>query len=1541
MSFTSGNNRVKNTQEEKLNEQIKEIDKIKFGIMSPKSILDMSKVHIKSLDAFEAGRPKPGGLLDLHLGTLEKNVLCQTCVSDIKECPGHFGHIELAEPLFHVGFIKYMLTVLKCVCYHCSRIMISKNSSNYKKILDIPHSKIRVKKLLGFATDTEFCEFSDVEGGCKKTKMNYNFSENIKIVAEYNVTKTEKRKLTLTAADCLRILKKINEEDYHILGFSENNRPEWLILTILPVPPICVRPSNFSNGISRHEHDITQKYVDILRMNDHLNQVKKNNAKNHGKNDILNDTHIQNLIQGLQFQVAVLFNSDAISNKYGGPQKHLQRMNKPYVGIEQRLKGKNGWMRGNLLGKRADFSSRTVISGDPNISINEVGVPESIAKILTYPEKVSVYNQLNLTQAVKLGPFELNGANYVITPEGIKYDLKRLSNIDNVLPLKPGSIVERHMKNGDLVYFNRQPSLHKYSFQTHKARIMSGNTFRLNLSVTTPYNADFDGDEMNLSPLMSEETKAEAFTLSLVENNIISPQSNRPIMGLVQDTLLSIFMMSDKNLFFDRKQLNQFITINTQWNGTIPTPTILKPKSLWSGKQIISMFLPKDFNYNAMNDTVYPEYEKFPFNEYSNIKILQGYFVHGILDKKNLGAAYGSIIHHLFLDYGATRTRIFFDDMQACSRAYLTIYGYSLGMKDLVSPKNILITEEDKTVFKGLIPETKTHFKDIREKSKYVIQLADDYIRKWKQEKKSLEEIEKLAARMLNQARGNLSKDVEKYCAKNNYFEKIIRAGSKGTKINLAQILACVGQQNVDGGRIQYGFKDRVYPHSKKFDDGATMKGFVGNNYINGLHPLESLNHAISGREGMMDTAVKTSTTGYLQRRLEKSLEDTSVQYDGTVRNSSGHIIQWNYGEDGFDGTFLESNYRDFSRLSREEYEKVFLWNEEKEFVNHKQAKKNENNRMKKDYELMMYHRQKFPDKSVLIPVPFERMIEKILLKRKKDQLITFDDVSFILSQALELQSQIFQQALQFQPEENSSESMASVILRQHLSSKRIIHQWKFSKNEFVEFKKQILSRWQRGYVHPGEMIGGLAAQSMGEPSTQLTLNTFHSLGAENNITMGVPRIREIVNATEKIKTPYLRIPLLSPYKFDKNVAEFLCASLPYTLLKDFVTYTEVHYDYDLIHGIRRTKIQSDTFVCKLFHIVPENPRKIPEIDHTEWNPYVGRIMLNKSKLSFYKISVKDIIKRIKGIYGDTLYLEYSTEFCDETFIRIRCLIDPSSLHPIEDSIFMEELVKQICNTLYVSGIERIHKAFVKEEKKNDRMEYFIETEGSNLVEVMLFPQVDKDNIYCNDFQEVNSVFGLEAARMIIIKEIQAVFAHFNIYVNVRHIMLLADVMCRGGAITSNTRHGLNRMETGPLVKSSFEETSKMLLEASRFDMTDETTGVIESVILGKRAKIGSGKPEVFMNIDKLSQVKNSPEEESQRIYLEQLELKNTLKADDNLSNKTANHVNSVHTFAKVSDIDDILSSSSLKKEDKEEIINKPPSVFRSLFVTETVHFNS
>lgn len=1447
--------------------ELRKIRKVQFGILSPDELRRMSVAEIKTPDAYENGKAKEGGLADPRLGTVNRTQRCMTCNGSMAECPGHFGHIELAKPMYNIGFMTTVLKILRCVCFHCSKLLVHPSDPKYNGIQRIRNPAHRLKFVLNICRGKNICEpapqpkegeapMSDAERvtyGCGNVQPKI-MREGLKLMVEFKglVAEQLEKKSALSAEKVLKIFKGISDDDCKLMGLDPRwARPDWMILTVLPVPPPAVRPSITMGTLARGEDDLTHKLSDIVKANANLRRQEANGAAAH----IISD-----FAQLLQYHLATY-----VDNEIPGQPQATQRSGRPLKSIRQRLRGKEGRIRGNLMGKRVDFSARTVITPDPNLSIDQVGVPRTIALNLTYPEVVTPYNYERMMELLRNGPNEHPGAKYIIREDGQRLDLRYVKKPSD-LHLEFGYKVERHIQDGDYVIFNRQPSLHKMSMMGHRVKILPYSTFRLNLSVTTPYNADFDGDEMNMHVAQSMETRAEIQQLMMVPTQIVSPQANKPVIGIVQDSLLGSRIMSKRDTFIEKDVMMNILMWLDTWDGKLPQPAILKPRPLWTGKQVFTLVLKgcapninvlKFMSSHIDNDT------DISLGD-TKVIIEQGEVLAGILCKRTLGSAEGSLIHVIMREHGHEATKMFLNMTQKVVNYWLLQHGFTIGVGDTIADRGT-----EKQIQKAI--------RNAKEEVNNLIIQAQHNRLEALPGNTLFESFEFRVNKALNTARDQAGSSAQKSLNDRNNIKTMVTGGSKGSNINICQMMACVGQQNVEGKRIPFGFKDRTLPHFTKDDYGPESRGFVENSYLHGLTPQEFFFHAMGGREGLIDTAVKTAETGYIQRRLVKAMEDVMAKYDGTVRNSLGDVIQFLYGEDGLDATTVEKQKFDHVTMSDADVEKNFRFNLESpdfgegilepEIVEEIRKSPSEKILLEKEYQRILKDRavfrtEIFPSGEDQWPLPcnLKRLIWNTQKRfnidpRRPTNLSPVE----VVQKVKELRKRLIvvkgDDDLSKEAQKNAT-LLFKILLRSTLASKRVIEEYHLDRRSLDWLLGEIETRFSLSMVDPGEMVGAIAAQSIGEPATQMTLNTFHFAGVSaKNVTLGVPRLKEIINIAKKTKTPSLMVFLKPRWARDMHEAKRVQSSLEYTTLRRVAATTEIYYD----PNPRRPIVNEDTDWVDLFFETEEG------LSPEQLSPWLLRIELDRELMIDKDLKPENIASQIFKDWGTDLKCLYTDPNAPNLVLRIHLINNPEEEKGAEgaatgggdEDVFLKSIEENMLDRMALKGIPDVRKVFLRKESKTIwnvngtkafEDEWVLDTEGVNLMQVLSCPEVDSRRTTSNDIVEVIEVLGIEAVRNALLKEISKVISFDGSYVNYRHLATLSDVMTYRGHLLAITRHGINRVETGPLMRCSFEETVDILLDAATYSLTDNLLGVTENIMLGQLAPLGTGCFDLLLN---------------------------------------------------------------------------------------------
>ena len=1256
---------------------IKSIDGIRFSVWSPTEIRKYSVAEITAPETYdEDGMPVQGGLMDGRLGTLEPGQKCLTCGNTAARCPGHFGHIELAEPVLHIAFIDNIYKLLQSTCRSCARLKVPQEDLEaFRKIKtkEAAYTVISQKRIpeqiIEKAKKAKECPH------CGKTQYELIFTKPTIFVEKTEIG--EHRLLPITIRERF---SQILDEDLELLSYDPvTARPEWFILQALPVPPVTVRPSIILETGIRSEDDLTHKMVDIIRVNQRLKE-----SKEAGTPPLI----VQDLVDLLQYHTTTYFDNEVS----GIPQAH-HRSGRPLKTLTQRLKGKEGRFRGSLSGKRVDFSSRTVISPDPNLDLSEVGVPESVAMKLTIPEIVTEWNIERMRKLVINGPDKFPGVNYIVRPDGVKIRLDFVEDRSTIAEtLELGYLVERHLADGDIVMFNRQPSLHQMSIMAHYVRVLPGKTFRLHPSVCPPYNADFDGDEMNLHVPQSEEARAEAILLMRVQDQLISPRYGGPIIGALRDFVTGAYLLTKDGTTLTPQEFSNLAMLGG-YTDPLPKPaTKTKDGPSYTGKQLFSLFLPKDFNY-----VITSKWSKGTKGAQNDVVIKNGELISGVIDKTSIGAEEPeSVLHRIAKDYGNAVGKSFLNSILIMVKQFITHYGFSYGFGDLEVP------EKDKQQI----------LDDIQGTYDVVADLTDQYEKGTLKLTRGMRPEEALEAYIVNElgkARDKAGSTANDSLDDGNAGKIMATTGARGSSLNVGQMAGALGQQSRRGNRLHDGYNNRALPHYAEHDNNPDAHGFVKSNYREGLSALEFFFHAMGGREGLVDTAVRTQQSGYMQRRLINALEHIRLEYDGTVRDPHGHIVQFLYGEDGID-------------VSKSDHGEAFNINrliESQTIVDSgKKAGKEE--------------------------------IETLTKKYTK----TFNPrLTTLVSQALQKSG--------------------------------------LSKDGVEAVCKKGLSLFNKSKVEPGQAVGIITAQSIGEPGTQMTLRTFHFAGIkERNVTLGLPRLIELVDARKKPVTPTMDIYLDEESKKSREKAIEVARNVLQTKVSALIADSETDYSTEI----------------KL--ILSEN--KLRERGCT-----IGEVEAALSSNKKFKMETT----------GELITLKLVEESDAPTVIAIRNKVLNATVKGVPD-------------------IERVTLV-----QKDD--EWVIQTTGSNIAKVLEVKGIDKTNVRTNNVFEIAGTLGIEAARNALINELNSTLEDQGLEVDNRYIMLVSDLMCSRGYMQQIGRHGIAGTKDSVLARAAFEITVPTIAHAALGGEVEHLKGITENVIVGSNIPIGSGTVDLYMQVSK------------------------------------------------------------------------------------------
>ena len=979
------------------------------------------------------------------------------------------------------------------------------------------------------------------------------------------------------------------------------------------------------------------------------------------------------------------------------------------------------------------------------------------------------------------------------------------------------------------------------------------------------------------------ESEAELINLAAVPWQIVSPANNKAIIGMFQDSLLGAYRFTRENTKFNaRDTMNLLMAYNKVDVDKLPK----KDSTCFD---ILSQVLPPfTMKYKTKRFG-----DKDDFKTSNNVlEIINGKYIRGQLEKGVLGDGTNGLIHRICNDFGNRAAIDFVDNLQNIVTEYMKLSGYSVGVSDLIANKATndaiadIITKKKMEV-KSLIDQT--HLGIFENKTGQ----TDE------------QEFETQVNNILSKAVNDAGKIGRESLSKENRFVIMVNAGSKGSDLNISQMISCLGQQNVDNKRIPYGFDSRTLPHFTKYDDSPTARGFVENSFIAGLTPEELFFHAMGGRIGIIDTAVKTSQTGYIQRRLIKGLEDLKVEYDMTVRNNKNKIIQFSYGDDGFDPVKVESQILPLVQMTLEEIythyqmpqaggtstgakskaDDVYIASFTKPTI--KRLAKQSDELAKRTTALIEWAIQArtglvknvfgFRDnKSVNMPVSFLHIINNI----QGQQYINVNSLVDITPlEALEIIDAGFSQIMSIhycQPN-----SLFKTLYYYYLTPKDLLMVKRFNLKALTVLIDHIVLAYKKAIIAPGEMVGMIAAQSIGEPTTQMTLNTFHFAGvaSKSNVTRGLPRIEEIISLSENPKNPSCTVYLNKAEECDQENAKRMVNRLEHTQLRAIVDSVKICFD---LHNDAGTFIKEDTDIMKIYNEFEKMVDECSGIESEELDTpatksnWVIRLVMNAEEMLDRNITMDDVHFAINNMYGEVVSCAFSDYNSDTLVFRLRlkrslCSSKKSSLDQSDEIYLLKNFQDSLLDNLILRGVKNMKKvtprkildSLIMEDGKFTKKEtWVLDTVGTNLMQLLSLDYIDVNRTYTNDIQEIYRVLGIEAARQAIMNEISEVIEFDSTYINVHHLGMLCDRMTCNDNMVSIFRHGINNDNIGPIAKASFEETPEMFLNAARHAELDIMRGVSANVMCGQEGYFGTSAFQVVLDYDKITQIKADELEE-------------------------------------------------------------------------------
>ena len=984
---------------------------------------------------------------------------------------------------------------------------------------------------------------------------------------------------------------------------------------------------------------------------------------------------------------------------------------------------------------------------------------------------------------------------------------------------------------------------------------------------------------MNLHMPQDDESEIELRHLAAVPYQLISPANNNSIIGVFQDSLIGSYLFTRENIKFTPREAMNLLAAYPRVNETL-----FKSGEDVTNFDVLSQILPPltlKYKKKAFG-------EKNPNEDYATsnnvVEIRNGRMLRGQIDKSVLGGGGVGLIQRVCNDFGNIAASDFIDGLQNIITEYMKSHAYSVGISDLIANKTT------NTQIVDVITKKKTEVKNLIDQ----VHLG---IFENKTGKSNEAEFEAKVSNILNSATNDAGKIGINSLNSTNRFVGLVLSGSKGSDLNISQMISCLGQQAIEGKRISYGFDSRTLPHFNKFDDGPLARGFIESSFISGLSPEELFFHAMGGRIGLIDTAVKTSQTGYIQRRLIKGMEDLKVEYDMTVRNGKQRIIQFAYGDDGIDTIKVENQSLPLVAMSLDEIYAHFHMpldnsseTEESSVTAftktaYAKMKKEKSATTKKIRDLIDYMIEmrdliiervfsRLDNKNVQMPVSFMHIINNVQAQQQINQNSMVDITPL---EAMDMISAGFRQLETLYYAQPTT--LFKVMYYYYLSPKELLLVKRFNRSALSILISVINLQYKRSIVAPGEMVGMVSAQSIGEPTTQLTLNTFHSAGvaSKSNATRGVPRIEEILSLSENPKNPSITVCFKEDDESTPERVQEFIPLIEHTKLAEVVDTVEVCFDPDdlntLVEQDRAVMTQYQEFEKLIEECVRDSvimgTGGVPNVPgeaasaapasasaSAMKSKWIIRIKINSEAMLDKKLTMDDIHFAIKNSYGNEVSCAFSDYNDDHLIFRLRMENIAQGKksggggggghkqNPLDqsDHIYMiKSFQDQLLNNIVLRGVKGIKKVMLRKIKntlvKSDGVytkkdSWVLDTAGTNLVHMLGLDYIDSKRTVSNDIQEVYRVFGIEAARQAIYNELSEVFDDSPI--NYHHVSLLCDRMTVSSSMISIFRHGINSDDIGPLAKASFEETPEMFLKAARHAELDPMRGISANVMCGQ-----------------------------------------------------------------------------------------------------------
>ncbi|MGC6507184.1 MAG: hypothetical protein ACON4U_02165 [Myxococcota bacterium] len=1521
----------------------RELRHFELTVLSSAEILENSVANVTS-NSLEPEHAKENsiGLFDTRMGTCARDKKCTTCGGDYWNCPGHFGHILMSQPLFNPLFVKEVKQVVNCLCHSCAtpRAYAAGASDDWRFNRKQCILKRRCSECNEVQAKVTIEKHTKQLVGFKLVPIASTASKDNK---EDKTTWSPKQWDSRDVMKLFNAFEKLEDSKKAFIGFGVGSKMRKysasdLLIQVLPVPPPVLRPAivDEASGAVQGKDDATDMLQKLIINNNKVSMLTRQCVADHILKKELKtlqvtlNWYIDNSHQmGSRAPNAAAREEGAIS------QTSLK-------GIADRLPGKEGLFRNKIMGKRVNHSGRTVVDGDPSIELDQIGIPPSFSNTLTVDEMV---NRLNINHFKKM--FEDGQLVSVIKADGKAFDVStsqfkrmkggtRAMNPKNVF-LEIGDLVRRPLKDDDLVIVNRQPTLSKYSMMVHRVKLIKTSTLRLHPNVTTPYNADFDGDEMNIHVLQNMTSRAEATELMHVSKMLVSEQSGRAEIGLVQDALLAASLFTHKTVFFTRREamdllmeMSNVVDLQCQMTSfdecLIPTlsgviPCILHPEPMWSGKQLFSLLFQKLpiyvkgtlSDHNETDDQWCDRTdEDFPYAD-TRVFVYDGELLYGIMTKSFVGKG-GSVVTALlrYLENASDSANVTMQFLSASSRMlnrWLLSRGFSIGIGDMIAGE-------------ASVNYTQQKIKEAMKKVESLYQKASDGNLS-QQPGVSMEDCLELEINtVLNKVRDETGKfaasqtgTIEPHprvtcigslapsrcisvgwlrpeyyvmlqTGTTNAMLAMATAGSKGSHINISQCTACVGQQNVSGQRISCAFDGRTLPHVPKYSQDPMHYGFCPQSYIEGLDPKGFWYHAQGGREGLIDTAVKTAESGYLNRKINKALEDVKKGPTG-VMCGRDKLIAFQYGDDNYDVKDIVSVPFDFDSIfsmSRDDLMNKYI---------HQQ---------KNEWGVLMR------PQPVVLQTELDRLwslIQELSNVKRKSPLPQKIKTSVDLSNALretykkqrdmgvyEMLCDAESNCNAIQQVEDTIQRLLSRVhskitpvmelyLRVSLCSKVVLNT--LTKQSLNDILACVERSHNRAIVHPGKSVGADAAQGTAHIITQETLNTFHHAGHKSQAASGISSIKRLIeNSKDPNPLVTLRVKPSEP-EVQLQDATDLCVDVKQITLGCITKNIDVCFDPVNPLNPQHTKILEDRELLK-YHYEFEEGCNIP-IDKASY--YVMRIEIDTELVNSLLLTVQQVVdtlnKNVWHLSDGTEINEVNQQLHILTpdsnwegrfIVRVRIIENKPDLpknlteesesqesksndelfgYDADLSFYKEKLWPAYLKKVKISGMLDCKEAIVQKER--GRGGYVVRALSRNFQQLMCLnnPRMDYRQCTTTDIAAISNTLGIEAARAMLQSEINNTIQSDGGNIDSRHIGIMCDWMSHYGIMHGLNRSGLESSNADVLHAASFEQTVQVLVNGAINGRKQDFSNASSAITVGKEMLNGTGDCELFVNVEALS----------------------------------------------------------------------------------------